>query len=220
MAERKLPKLETGVRFPSPALTALPSRRLAIRPQRYRRRRRAEILQRALAASRRRRLADLASQPDERHVQRRAEPVGHQLVQEPVGALGARPSAGPARAASSPGARACRPASRHGRARSSGPPPRSSGRCRAATSGSRAPRRPPWRAAARGRTRPRVRAPRAGSPGCAAPSSWRARRCGSRRRRAPEGASTTAVPAPGKASRELAERALGVQVARVLATAR
>ena len=44
-------------------------------------RRRTQILQRALAAARDRRLADLAAEPDQRDVQRGPEPVGHHVVQ-------------------------------------------------------------------------------------------------------------------------------------------
>ena len=51
------------------------------------------------SAARDGRLADLPAEPDEAHVHRRAQAVGDQVVQEPVGALGASPSAGPGRAA-------------------------------------------------------------------------------------------------------------------------
>src|SRR6476660_7474128 len=90
MAERKLPKLETGVRFPSPApgrwsceMSSSPLRQVP-------RSGGAQILEWAELASVRRRLADLASEPDQPHVQRGPEPVGNQIVQQPVGALGAR----------------------------------------------------------------------------------------------------------------------------------
>ena len=52
--------------------------------------RRAEILQRAQRASGRRRLADLATETDQSHVQRGSESVGNQIVQQSVGTLGAR----------------------------------------------------------------------------------------------------------------------------------
>ena len=46
------------------------------------RRRRTQVLQRARGAARRRRLADLAAQTDEADVQRRAQAVGDQIVQQ------------------------------------------------------------------------------------------------------------------------------------------
>ena len=94
MAERELPKLETGVRFPSPALFGRPRPRA--RTQRrpvdrtgseVARRRRTDVLQGTDRAPRRRRLADLATETDQRHVQRRAKPARDQLVQDPVRSL-------------------------------------------------------------------------------------------------------------------------------------
>src|SRR5687768_16822785 len=67
MAERELPKLETGVRFPSPApIRATPHAPFARSgTAEVARSGRTEIAQRALAAARHGRLTDLATQPDE-----------------------------------------------------------------------------------------------------------------------------------------------------------
>src|SRR2546430_5591338 len=90
MAERKLPKLETGVRFPSPAPSRGPSGTSSSTLRQGPRSRRTKILQRAQRASGRRRLADLAAQTDQPHMQRGSESVGDKTVQQPVGTLGAR----------------------------------------------------------------------------------------------------------------------------------
>ena len=181
MAERKLPKLETGVRFPSPALFRSVQRR---RVTRYR----GAVGHRSFsghwAHRGTRRLADLTAEPDERHVQRGAQPVRHQLVQDAVGAFGRG-----LRRASIPSRRvtrwtcvstgiASRPSAKLSTtAAVFGPMPGQRRQVVARLGVGHLAQ------ASSGRTRPRARRPRAGSPGSAAPWCWRARRCGSRRRR-------------------------------------
>src|SRR5688500_2421120 len=87
MAERELPKLETGVRFPSPA----PLRPDLATLREHQGSGRTELEHRAVLAPRPAGLTDLAPEPDQSDVQRHADLGGHQLLQEPMRFVGARP---------------------------------------------------------------------------------------------------------------------------------
>ena len=157
MVERKLPKLETGVRFPSPAPSA---RRRVLTSVRDSSRPRTPSTTGPVGQSDARtvlagggRLADLATEVDQPDVHRRLELLGHELLEQPLGAFGRRSSA-PGRAASPPGARACRPGSSRGRTRTPSRPPPSWARRRGATRGTprlgvRTPRAPTGRSGPR-----------------------------------------------------------------------
>src|SRR5436309_2896655 len=90
MAERKLPKLETGVRFPSAARLPGPHPLLP-RAREHDRRRRTELLQWTLLAPRPARLADLPSEADETDVHRHADRRRHELLHDLVCSLHGRP---------------------------------------------------------------------------------------------------------------------------------
>ena len=186
MAERKLPKLETGVRFPSPAPEPTDDRRL-LRARHVPRKSGAvgtEVVQRALLATRPPGLADLPPEPDQarRGAARGARPgrarAGSGRAFSAVVFGGIRPRRVVTRCTWVSTGIASRPSENASTtAAVFGPTPGSDVRY-VARSVVRTSRQ-----STRGRSRPSRRGPRAGSPGSAAPSCPRGRPSGSRRRR-------------------------------------